>query len=170
MVRRKATKKGIPKKLQPRYVGPFEVVRQLSATTYEVRELPGNRARGRFCLFPAHTCQLKRWRIPRSAGEDDDQPAIDSDSEPDVDAPEEGPPECPPTDEPIDPVGDEEVPLAGEPVDDNPPVDGPNERANSTDDAANLVGRRRPQHARLPPAALRDYVMDLPGYGRQARR
>ena len=170
VVRRKATKKGIPKKLQPRYVGPFEIARQLSATTYEVRDLPGNRARGRFCLFPAHTCQLKRWRIPRSAGDDDDQPGTDSDDEPDVGAPEEGPPECSPTDEPIDPVGDEEVPLAGEPVDDNPPVDGPNERANSTDDAANMVGRRRPQRARLPPAALRDYVVNLPGYGRQARR
>lgn len=41
VVRRKETKPGIPKKLQPRYVGPFEVVRQLSATTYEVEEGAG---------------------------------------------------------------------------------------------------------------------------------
>ena len=59
IVRRKAAKRGIPRKLQPRYVGPFEIVRQLSATTYEVRNLPQNWSRGRIHFFPAHTCQLK---------------------------------------------------------------------------------------------------------------
>ena len=72
LVRRKRTRKGIPKKLQPRYLGPYEVRRQLSATTYEVGDLPCHQSRRRFHLFAAHSEQLKRWICPRSLGDDDE--------------------------------------------------------------------------------------------------
>lgn len=98
LVRRKATKRGIPKKLQPRYVGPFEIERRSSATTYVVRDLQCNRSRTRFCVFAVHTCQLKLWRAPKAAGEDEEEEGGEEDGA--RVALEAGPPEHPPIDDP----------------------------------------------------------------------
>lgn len=93
VVRRHATKKGIPKKLQPRYIGPFEILQKLSATTYQVGDLECNRTSGRWWVFSAHTSQLKRWRLPPSSG--DDEIASESDWQdvltPDIPVPEADP-------------------------------------------------------------------------------
>ena len=70
VVRRQVRKKGIPKKFQPRFVGPFEVIRRLSPTTYQVGDLECNRTAGRWWVFPAHTSQLKKWHLPLAAGDE----------------------------------------------------------------------------------------------------
>ena len=69
---RKATKRGLPKKLLPRFVGPFRVVEVLGSNTYKLADLPGGSARKRVEEFKAHSCQLKRWRLPRSLGDDEE--------------------------------------------------------------------------------------------------
>lgn len=53
LVRRKAVKRGIPPKLQPCYIGLFEVSRRLTETTYEVQDLAWNRTPTRLTVFPA---------------------------------------------------------------------------------------------------------------------
>ena len=69
VIRRKATKRGLPKKLLPRFVGPFRVVEVLGS---KLADLPCGSARKRVGEFKAHSCQLNRWRLPRSLGDDEE--------------------------------------------------------------------------------------------------
>ena len=72
LVRRLAAKPGIPRKFQPRYVGPFIIIHRLSNNSYQVGDLPCNRDDRRWRIFSAHSAQLKKWSLPCSAGDDDD--------------------------------------------------------------------------------------------------
>ncbi len=58
-----------PKKFRPRYIGPFVIVCALSDTTYQVEDLPMNRTRKNWSVFPAHVAQIKRFFAPVTAGQ-----------------------------------------------------------------------------------------------------
>ena len=89
LVRRVATKKGAPRKLQPRFIGPFKILRTLSATTYEVGDLACNRTATQVRVFSAHSSQLKRWRLPPTAGDDVEEGDDENREDEDVDAEQE---------------------------------------------------------------------------------
>ena len=72
VMRRKATKRGLAKKLQPRFTGPFRVVEARRSNTFLLEDLPSSRARRRVGEFKAHSSQLKKWRLPPAAGDEDD--------------------------------------------------------------------------------------------------
>ena len=73
LVRRKLKKKGKTKKLLPKYVGPFQVVKKVCPTTYLVEELPAQRKKKRFRRFNAHIVQIRKFH-PRDDSEWDDWP------------------------------------------------------------------------------------------------
>jgi hypothetical protein len=72
VMRRKVTKRGVAKKLQPRFSGPFRVVEARRSNTFLLEDLPSSRARRRVGEFKAHSSQLKRWRLPPATGDADD--------------------------------------------------------------------------------------------------
>lgn len=60
-------KKRIPDKLLLRYVGPLEISRRISETTYEGLFMKICHAIGQpMTVSLAHTCQLKPWCLPAS--------------------------------------------------------------------------------------------------------
>lgn len=63
LVRRNIKKIGLSKKFLPKFVGPFQIVRQVCPTTYLVEDLPAKRIRKRWRRFNAHVCQLKLFRL-----------------------------------------------------------------------------------------------------------
>ena len=73
LVRRKLKKKGKTKKLLPKYVGPFQVVKKVCPTTYLVEDLPAQRKKKRFRRFNAHVVQIRKFH-PREDAEWDDWP------------------------------------------------------------------------------------------------
>ncbi|XP_045025111.1 uncharacterized protein LOC123469829 [Daphnia magna] len=73
LVRRKLKKKNKTKKLLPKYVGPFQVVKKVCPTTYLVEDLPARRKKKRFRRFNAHVVQIRKFH-PREDPEWDDWP------------------------------------------------------------------------------------------------
>ncbi|XP_057366738.1 uncharacterized protein LOC130687582 [Daphnia carinata] len=61
LVRRKPRKKNSTKKFLPKLVGPFQVVRKLSQTTYLVEDLPRRRKKSSYRRFDVHVCQVRRF-------------------------------------------------------------------------------------------------------------
>ncbi|XP_057376543.1 uncharacterized protein LOC130697744 [Daphnia carinata] len=61
LVRRKPRKKNSTKKFLPKFVGPFQVVRKLSQTTYLVEDLPAQRKKSSYRRFNVHVCQIRRF-------------------------------------------------------------------------------------------------------------
>lgn len=72
VMRQKATKRGVVKKLQPRFFGPFRVVEARKSNTFLLEDLPSSRARRRVGEVKAHSSQLKKWRLPPATGDADD--------------------------------------------------------------------------------------------------
>jgi hypothetical protein len=69
LVRRKLKKKGNTKKLLPKYVGPFQVVKKVCPTTYLMEDLPAQqRKKKRFLRFNAHVVQIRKFH-PRADAE-----------------------------------------------------------------------------------------------------
>ncbi|KAI9551000.1 hypothetical protein GHT06_005556 [Daphnia sinensis] len=54
LVRRPPRKKGLTKKFLPKFTGPFQVVKKVSATTFLVEDLPAVRKKNSFRRFHAH--------------------------------------------------------------------------------------------------------------------
>ena len=79
LVRRKLKKKGKTKKLLPKYIGPFQVVKKVCPTTYLVEDLPAQRKKKRFRRFNAHVVQIRKFH-PRDDAEWDDWPDEPEDS------------------------------------------------------------------------------------------
>ncbi|XP_045023994.1 LOW QUALITY PROTEIN: uncharacterized protein LOC116925085 [Daphnia magna] len=73
LVRRKLKKKNKTKKLLPKYIGPFQVVKKVCPTTYLVEDLPARRKKKRFRRFNAHVVQIRKFH-PREDPEWDDWP------------------------------------------------------------------------------------------------
>ena len=81
MVRRLALKRGVPRKFQKRYAGPYEVFRRVSSTTYQVADLRHKRTSEYFLVFSAHVSQLKPWSLPCvDEGESDESEGADEES------------------------------------------------------------------------------------------
>jgi hypothetical protein len=59
-VRWKQVKKGVCKKFSQRNIGPFQIVRKLGPSTYEVEDLPSHRTASRWRVFNAHATQMNR--------------------------------------------------------------------------------------------------------------
>ena len=70
LVRRLAFKRGYPKKMQPRYVGPCQIFRRVTPVSFQVADLRHARAPDGFYVFTAHVSQLKRWKLPVVEGDD----------------------------------------------------------------------------------------------------
>ena len=79
LVRRKLKKKGKTKKLLPKYIGPFQVVKKVCPTTYLVEDLPAQRKKKRFRRFNAHVVQIRKFH-PRDDAEWDEWPDEPEDS------------------------------------------------------------------------------------------
>jgi hypothetical protein len=45
----------------PKFVGPNQVVKKVSETTYLVEDLPARRKKTKFRRFNAHVCQIRRF-------------------------------------------------------------------------------------------------------------
>ena len=73
LVRRNLKKKDRTKKLLPKFIGPFQVVRKVCPTTYLVEDLPAKRRKKTFRRFQAHVVQIRRFH-PREDNEWDDWP------------------------------------------------------------------------------------------------
>jgi hypothetical protein len=82
LVRRKLKKKGKTKKLLPKYVGPYQVVKKVCPTTYLVEDLPARRKKKKFRRFNAHVVQIRKFH-PREDPEWDDWPDEPDDRMPD---------------------------------------------------------------------------------------
>ena len=81
LVRRLALKRGVPRKFQKRYAGPYEVFRRVSSTTYQVADLRHKRTSEYFLVFSAHVSQLKPWSLPCvDEGESDESEGADEES------------------------------------------------------------------------------------------
>ncbi|XP_057380292.1 uncharacterized protein LOC130702681 [Daphnia carinata] len=78
LVRRKPRKKNATKTFLPKFVGPFQVVRKVSETTYLVEDLPANRKRLTYRSFNAHCCQLRRFH-GRTDAEWDESVSVEAD-------------------------------------------------------------------------------------------
>ena len=62
LVRRMLKIKGLTKKFLPKYIGPFQVVKQVAETTYAVEDLPSRKKRKKGRKFNAHVVQMKPFR------------------------------------------------------------------------------------------------------------
>ena len=49
----------------PKFVGPFQIVRKLCATTYQVETLPAQRNKRKKRQFNAHVCQMRQFHAQR---------------------------------------------------------------------------------------------------------
>lgn len=136
-----ATRKEIPKQLQPRYIGSFVINRRISETTYEVQDLACNRTMDRMFVFPAHTCQLKPLRLPLSEGNFPHiQEEIYEETNENDERGEEG-------------EGEENEGGTFDPEEDV---------GSNNEDVASSPDTGRPQHHRRLPFALLDLVIGLP--------
>lgn len=61
LVRRKLHKQNLSKKLLPKFIGPFQVVKKLWPTTYLVEDLPALRKKNLNRRSSAHVCQIRRF-------------------------------------------------------------------------------------------------------------
>ncbi|KAI9552649.1 integrase core domain protein [Daphnia sinensis] len=61
LVRRKPHKKNLTKKLLPKFIGPFQVVKKVCPTTYLVEDLPARWKKNSHRRFNAHVCQIRRF-------------------------------------------------------------------------------------------------------------
>lgn len=65
LVARTIRKTRLTKKLLPRYIGPYQVVKKVSPLTYLVEEIPASRKKRVWRRFPAHVSQLKPFCTPQ---------------------------------------------------------------------------------------------------------
>ena len=85
LVRRKAKKKGKTKKLLPKFVGPFQVVKRVGSggnvceTTYLVEDPPERRTRRKYRRFNAHVAQIRKFR-PREVIFDEGETEADEEA------------------------------------------------------------------------------------------
>lgn len=66
LVARTIRKIKLTKKLLPRYIGPFQIVKKVSPLTYLVEEIPASRRKRIWRRFPVHVSQLKPFRTPQN--------------------------------------------------------------------------------------------------------
>ena len=64
MVRRPIKRKGKCKKFECRFIGPLQVLKRLTPTTYRIEDLPSTRTRRRWRVLPAHVSQLRPYAVP----------------------------------------------------------------------------------------------------------
>lgn len=152
LVRRRRTKKGIPRKFQPNFIGPFEIRRRLGHGSVEVGDLACNRTPGRHRIFTAAAGQLKRFYPPETLEEEEGDPGADVDGDWEDVSSEES--------EGEEPVLDRDVPVPETPdgrPDDAAALDQNGEQPQPP--AGTETPEGRPRRARRLPAALRDYVV-----------
>ena len=65
LVARHRRANGRTKKLNPRFVGPYQVVKRMSPTCYLVEDLPYNRRKRVWRRFKAHSSQLRKYHSRR---------------------------------------------------------------------------------------------------------
>jgi hypothetical protein len=53
------------KKLLPRYIGPYKIVKQKSSVTYLVEDIPAMRKRKVWRRFLVHVSQMKPFKTPQ---------------------------------------------------------------------------------------------------------
>lgn len=61
LVSRKPREKGKTRKFLPKFIGPFQILKRLTRTTYVVEDMPANRRKRIHRRFNAHTCQLRKY-------------------------------------------------------------------------------------------------------------
>ena len=65
LVTRNISKVGMTKKLLPRYIGPYQIVKKKSSVTYLVEDIPAMRKRKVWRRFTSHVSQMKPFRTPQ---------------------------------------------------------------------------------------------------------
>ncbi|KZS19675.1 Uncharacterized protein APZ42_013835 [Daphnia magna] len=104
LVRRKLHKKNLTKKLLPKFIGPFQVVKKVCPTTYLVEYLPARRKKNSHRWFNAHVCQIHQfhgrsdleWDESEDITVDESSSSSSSSSDVSSSESENEPPEAPP--------------------------------------------------------------------------
>ena len=188
LVKRKRKKKGIPRKFQPNYIGPFQILRRLTRGSYEVSDLPCNSTPNRCWIFTATPAQLRPFHLPR-VEEDETEEDVANWSESDSEiAADERESEAESSLSPLSPssvepeAGESDISeLEDEPAHSTPSQDTlldavglPEEPAHSTTHRSTLLEPLeeldqtietygRPQRRnRRPPACFKDFVIGSP--------
>jgi hypothetical protein len=164
LVRRVAFKRGYPKKMQPRYVGPCQVFRRVTPVSFQIADLRHARAPEGFYVFTAHVSQLKRWKLPVVEGDDLEGWSDEDDEDSSTDAAEpEGLAGSAESEDGAKDFGWATVPdpQASDGLDwldEATPLRSMYESVRPEGAAAEETGDRRPTRARRPPAWMEDYV------------
>jgi hypothetical protein len=164
LVRRVAFKRGYPKKMQSRYVGPCQVFRRVTPVSFQIADLRHARAPEGFYVFTAHVSQLKRWKLPVVEGDDLEDWSDEDDEDSSTDAAEpEGLAGSAESEDGAEDFGWATVPdpQASDGLDwldEATPLRSMYESVRPEGAAAEETGGRRPTRARRPPAWMEDYV------------